>query len=229
MRSLLGRSAATTVAGLALLTSASMIVPTAPVHATPDAEPTTTTTTTIPEPLVIKIPDPAAVVPTRGTQVQVAPTQPPPPTTTTTVLPPEWQLPANSGTGRRVVYRKRWPMRVWLVEANGHVSKTHLVSGRADWNQPTPGTYSVFSRSGYTCNLNNPYICWRYMVRFTKGPSGDNIGFHEIPTNTRTGYKLQSVSQLGLALSGGCVRQATPDAIVMWDWAPVGTKVVVLP
>ena len=227
MRTLLGRAAATTVAGFALLTSASMVVPASAVQATPEPSSTVAPTTTQPAPLVVEIPNPGAVTPERGTQTQVAPTQPPPPTTTT--LPPENLLPGNSGTGRRVVYRKSWPMRVWLVEANGAVSKSHLVSGRATWNQPTPGTYSVFSRSGYTCNINNPHICWRYMVRFTKGPEGDNIGFHEIPTNLRTGYRLQSESQLGQALSGGCVRQATPDAIFMWNWAPIGTKVVVLP
>lgn len=230
MRTLLGRAAATTVAGFAMLTGASMVVSTPSAQA--QTAPATTipaTTTTVPDPLVINIPNPAAVSPTRGTQAQVAPTQPPPPTTTTTTLPPEWRLPGNSGSGRRVVYRKSWPMRVWLIEGNGTIAKTHLVSGRADWNQPKIGTYSVFSRSGYTCNINNPHICWRYMVRFTKGPGGDNIGFHEIPTNLRTGYKLQSTSQLGLALSGGCVRQATPDAIVMWGFAGIGTKVVVVP
>jgi lipoprotein-anchoring transpeptidase ErfK/SrfK len=231
MRTLLGRAAATTVAGCALLASAFVVVPGPAAAATPPSSSTTIapTTTSAPQSLVAEIANPDAVTPKRGTQAQVAPTQPPPSTTTTTSPPPEHLLPGNSGTGRRVVYRKSWPMRVWLVEANGTVSKSHLVSGRADWNQPTPGTYSVFSRSGYTCNINNPHICWRYMVRFTKGPSGDNIGFHEIPTNLRTGYRLQSESQLGLALSGGCVRQATPDAIFMWNWAPIGTKVVVLP
>ena len=86
----------------------------------------------------------------------------------------------------------------------------------------------MFSRSGYTCNIKNPAICWRYMVRFAKGGQGDNIGFHEIPTNTDTGYKVQSIWQLGTPLSGGCVRQSTPDAQYIWGWAPVGTKVVVL-
>lgn len=190
----------------------------------------TTTTTVPPPPLVIDLPaQPAQVAPRRGTQIQVTDTQPPPPpTTTTTTLPPSWMLPANSGTGRRVVYSKTH-QRVWTVEADGTVSQTHLVSGRRTWDQPLPGTYSVFSRSSYTCNIKNPEICWRYMVRFTKGPGGDNIGFHEIPTNTRTGAKLQSESQLGTALSSGCVRQATRDAIYIWNWAPVGTKVVVLP
>ena len=191
-----------------------------------ESEPTPSTQ---PPLLVADLPNPIGAAPQRGVDQQVAETLPPPSTTTTTTLPPEWNLPANSGNGRRIVYRKSWPMRVWTVESNGAVSKTHLVSGRATWNQPTPGTYSVFSRSGYTCNINNPHICWRYMVRFTKGPGGDNIGFHEIPTNLNTGYRLQSESQLGLALSGGCVRQRTSDALYIWNWAPVGTKVVVLP
>ncbi len=181
-----------------------------------------------PAPLVADIPlSPASATPERGTQAQVTDTLPPPPTTTTTTTQPTWQLPLNSGSGRRVVYSKS-RQRLWTVEADGTVSKTHLVSGRLTWNQPLPGTYSVFSRSGYTCAIKNMSICWRYMVRFAKGGSGGNIGFHEIPTDTRTGRKLQSVWQLGTPLSGGCVRQSTPDAQYIWGWAPVGTKVVVL-
>ena len=65
----------------------------------------------------------------------------------------------------------------------------------------------------------------RFMVRFTKGPQGDNIGFHEIPK--RDGVPVQSESQLGQALSGGCVRQATSDAEYMWAFAGIGTTVVV--
>lgn len=193
--------------------------------ATTEAVPPATTeapapATTAPPPLLV-IESPIAATPSRGTQAQVTDTLPPPPTT----LPPPDALPANSGEGRRVVYSKS-AQRVWTVEADGAVSKTHLVSGRLTWNQPTPGTYSVFSRSSYTCNIKNPSICWRYMVRFTRGPEGDNIGFHEIPK--KNGVPVQSVSQLGQPLSSGCVRQATPDALYIWDWAPVGTKVVVL-
>ncbi len=154
--------------------------------------------------------------------IQVTPTEPPPPTTT---LPPDpcASLPANSGEGRRLIYSKSC-QRVWAVEADGTLVKTHLVSGRM--NQPNPGTYSVFSRSTYTCNIKDPSICWRYMVRFTVGPDGDNIGFHEIPK--KNGRPVQTEAQLGRALSSGCVRQATPDAVWVWNWAPVGTKVVVL-
>jgi len=193
-------------------------------------DPSTTTTTTIdPAAPVGGIPGPAEVseeiLPTRGTQVQLTPTIPAPATTTTTIPPPSDELPADSGDGRRAVYSKS-RQRVWTVEADNTVSRTYLVSGRLTWNQPTPGTYHVFSRSSFTCNIKNPSICWRFMVRFTVGPDGDNIGFHEIPKVD--GKPIQSESQLGLPLSGGCVRQATPDAENMWAWAPVGTKVVVL-
>lgn len=151
----------------------------------------------------------------------------PPPAPTTTV-PPLWLLPANSGEGRRIVYSKT-NMWVWAIEADGTIVKHHPVSGRLTWNQPLPGTYRVFSRSAYTCSIQDPSVCWRYMVRFTVGPGGDNIGFHEIPTNLRTGNRLQGDWQLGQPLSAGCVRQSTADALFIWNWAPVGTKVVVLP
>lgn len=174
------------------------------------------TTTTSGPPLVIDVP--AGATPSRGTQKQIGPTLPPPP------KPDDW-LPDNSGEGRRIVYSKT-AQRVWLVEADNTVVKTHRVSGRLTWNQPLPGTYAVFSKSSYTCAIKNPNTCWRYMVRFTKGPEGDNIGFHEIPRNN--GVPLQSEAQLGQALSHGCVRQATADALFLWNWTPVGTKVVVL-
>ncbi len=221
MRAKLGRVAALVmVAATAAITFATAADASTPPVPQDDTTTTTEAPTTTAVPLVI---DQPGATPRRGTQLQVTPTVPPPPTTTT--LPPT-ALPANSGSGRRVVYSKP-RQRVWTVEADGTVSKTHLVSGRLTYNQPSPGTYSVFSRSMYTCNIKNPAICWRYMVRFAHGgDEGDNIGFHEIPK--KNGVPVQSVSQLGTPLSGGCVRQATSDAIYMWDWAPVGTKVVVL-
>jgi hypothetical protein len=197
---------------------------------------TTTTTTTAP---TTTITTPTTTAPgmfdgpiVAGRMADRAPRQlqlvtPPTPPTT---LPPHHALPPGSGTGRRVVYSKSL-QRVWTVEADGSVSRHFPVSGRQTPNSPRPGTYAVFSRSQYTCNITRPYLCMRYMVRFTRGLSGDNIGFHEIPVDTR--YRpprpVQTESQLGTPLSGGCVRQATADAQYMWNWAPVGTKVVVLP
>lgn len=220
MRTKLGRVAAliavaASVAGLSVGSAGAQEPPTSEASTSTTEAPTTTVA-----PLVGDVS--GGVTPGRGTPAQVTDTLPPPPTTTTL---PATALPGGSGEGRRIVYSKS-RQRVWIVEADGEVSKTHLVSGRRTWNQPLPGTYSVFSRSNYTCNIKNPAICWRFMVRFTKGPEGDNIGFHEIPK--KNGVPVQTESQLGTPLSGGCVRQATNDAIYVWNWAPIGTKVVVL-
>jgi hypothetical protein len=159
--------------------------------------------------------------PDRGTQLQTK--QPPPPPSTI----PAWKLaPANSGWGRRVVYSKTF-QRVWVVDESGTTIKTHLVSGRQTPLDPRPGTYSVWSRSRHTYSISNPTVRWGYMVRFAKGARGGNIGFHEIPN--QYGRPVQTIAQLGQPLSGGCVRQAVWDAIWMWNWAQIGTKVVVLP
>jgi hypothetical protein len=138
------------------------------------------------------------------------------------VAPPDTGVPALSGAGRRVVYSKN-QMRVWIVDSNNVTVRTYRVSGR--FGQPSPGVYQVFSRSTFTCNIDHPNICMRFMVRFAHGPLGDNIGFHEIPK--RDGVPIQSDAQLGQALSGGCVRQSTADALYMWDFAGIGTTVVV--
>jgi lipoprotein-anchoring transpeptidase ErfK/SrfK len=163
---------------------------------------------------------------TRGSSIQETPTLPPPPseepTTTQVEAPPDTGVPYASGAGRRVVYSKN-QMRVWIVDATNVTIRTYRVSGR--FGQPTPGTYQVFSRSSYTCNIDHPNICMRFMVRFAHGPKGDNIGFHEIPKEN--GVPIESDAQLGQALSGGCVRQATADAMFMWDFAGIGTTVVV--
>ncbi len=152
---------------------------------------------------------------TRGPQVQLR--QPP---------PSPFDPPVDSGDGRRVVYSKS-QQTVWVYDETNTIIKMHRVSGRQDPNDPSPGTYQVWSRSLRTYSINNPSITWGYMVRFAKGDRGGNIGFHEIPY--QYGQPVQSVDQLGEALSGGCVRQTPEDAIWMWNWAQIGTVVVVTP
>lgn len=181
-------------------------------------EPATTEPTTVPT----TVPPTTMAPATRGSTIQIGTTLPPPPTTAPRP-PSPWAAPANSGTGRRVVYSKG-QMRVWIIEADGYVTRSYRVSGRL--NQPAYGTYSVFSRSAYTCSIGHSNVCMRWMVRFAHGINGGNIGFHEIPR--KNGVPMQSDAQLGLPLSSGCVRQSTADAFFMWNWAGVGTKVVVI-
>ena len=114
--------------------------------------------------------------------------------------------------------------RVWLVGASDDVKRTYLVSGSVTDNLQ-PGTYSVYSRSRWATGVDDSGVM-QYFVRFTQGPTGAAIGFHSIPT--RNGVPLQTAAQLGTPQSHGCIRQATPDAIALWNFAPDGTKVVVV-
>lgn len=67
----------------------------------------------------------------------------------------------------------------------------------------------------------------QYMVRFTHGErTGTPIGFHSIPRDY-SGQAAESVADLGKPLSAGCIRQRLRDAEFLWDFAHVGTRVVV--
>jgi lipoprotein-anchoring transpeptidase ErfK/SrfK len=131
-------------------------------------------------------------------------------------------LPPDSGTGMRIVYAIN-AQRVWLVGSDGVVARTYRVSGRLD--RPLPGEYAVYSRSRNTTSYTGDESM-EYMVRFAHGEQAA-IGFHDIPVNA-AGNEVQTKEQLGEPLSAGCVRQSIEDAIALWNFAPVGTKVVVV-
>jgi len=130
-------------------------------------------------------------------------------------------LPGDSGSGRRIVFAMG-EQRVWLVDAADKVTSTYLVSGSLTHNL-RPGSYHVYSRSRWAVGVDDSGVM-QYFVRFAHGPNAA-IGFHTIPT--RNGKPLQTIAQLGTPQSHGCIRQDRPDAIRLWDFAPVGTNVVV--
>jgi len=132
-------------------------------------------------------------------------------------------LPAESGEGRRIVYSNSL-QQVWLIEEDGTIFTSHAVSGRR--NTPRPGTYEVYSKSPKAW-AGHHGITMNHMVRFARGQRLA-IGFHSIPTHP-SGRPLQSEGELGTYRSSGCVRQAPRDALILYEWAGIGTTVVVLP
>jgi lipoprotein-anchoring transpeptidase ErfK/SrfK len=158
--------------------------------------------------------------------VPPAPVETVPPTPAADVKPlAGTALPAGSGSGKRIVYGIA-AQQVWLVDETNAVTRTYLVSG-SRYDQLEPGTYEVFSKSESATSWHGTETM-EYMVRFHRGAQA-NIGFHDIPVDTSTGAEVQTLSQLGTPLSDGCVRQDVADAQALWDFAPVGTPVVVLP
>lgn len=130
-------------------------------------------------------------------------------------------LPVDSGSGKRVVFDIS-SQRVWLVDEEDRVRRTYLVSGSVTDNLE-PGSYEVYSTSRHAVGVDDSGTM-EYMVRFAHGRNAP-IGFHDIPVDD--GTLAQSREQLGTPQSHGCVRQWRPDARALWEFAPVGTQVVV--
>jgi hypothetical protein len=156
-----------------------------------------------------------------GSTTTPAPTPTPTPTVVAPAVDPA-VVPADSGTGRRVVFSEG-AQRVWLVGADEGVRRTYLVSGSLTDNLQ-PGTYEVWSRSRWAVGIDDSGVM-EYFVRFAHGQRAA-IGFHSIPT--KDDQPLQTRAQLGTPQSHGCIRQALPDAVAMWRFASAGTTVVVV-
>jgi hypothetical protein len=141
------------------------------------------------------------------------------PTPTVAKTPP---VPDGSGSGRRIVFDQS-DQRVWLVGGDESVERSYLVSG-SRYDNLQPGSYAVQSRSR-TAGAFDGTGTMEFFVRFVMGYTAP-IGFHTVPVDN-AGNLEQTREQLGTPLSAGCIRQWRPDAIALWDFAPIGTKVVV--
>ena len=127
-------------------------------------------------------------------------------------------------TGSRHIVYDRGNQWVWLVGADGSVVDNYPVSGNPE--SPVPGRYKVTSKSKKAISYNWLFTM-RHMVRFTTDVEGDSIGFHSIPRDWRD-TPVQTEAQLGDSLSLGCIRQRDDKAERLFDWASIGTPVVVL-
>ncbi|MGH9135047.1 MAG: L,D-transpeptidase family protein [Ilumatobacteraceae bacterium] len=132
-------------------------------------------------------------------------------------------LPPDSGSGKRVVY-DRAGQRVWAVDKNDVVIRSWLVTG-SQYSNEVPGTHQVYSRSEVSTAWNGKAFL-PLMIRWYQTDIG-HIGFHAIPLHREDNSPYQTEAELGTRMSGGCQRQANADAKFLWDFAPVGTTVVV--
>jgi peptidoglycan hydrolase-like protein with peptidoglycan-binding domain len=132
-------------------------------------------------------------------------------------------LPLNSSSGRRLVY-DRAGQRVWAVGDDNVVIRSWLVSG-SRYDNEIPGIHVVYSRSEVSTGLDGKAY-FNKMVRWLKTAS-NAIGFHALPIRVKDNTSYQTEAELGSRLSDGCQRQANLDADFTWDFAQVGTPVVV--
>jgi lipoprotein-anchoring transpeptidase ErfK/SrfK len=166
----------------------------------------------------------AAVVAAMGGMfASTTPTRAAASTMTRSVAPaPTRPLPTDSGHGRRVVFDQS-EQRVWLVAADGSVARTYRVTGSNRGNV-SPGFYRVKSRTRYARTFRGGGTL-EYFVRFTMGRRAP-IGFHSV-TMLNNGRLVYTRADLGTPHTPGCVEAWRNDARALWNFAPVGTPVVV--
>ncbi|MFL6089031.1 MAG: L,D-transpeptidase [Aeromicrobium sp.] len=132
------------------------------------------------------------------------------------------KLPPASGTGRRIVFDQS-DQRVWLVSSSGKVTRSYLVTGSNRGNV-RPGVYSVKSKTRFARTYGGGGTL-EYFVKFTQGHTAA-IGFHAVTRRTN-GTLVYARQDLGAAHTPGCVEAMRNDAAALWNFAPVGTPVVV--
>lgn len=105
-------------------------------------------------------------------------------------------------------------------EVNGVAIASHVVSsGKA--STPTPvGTYEVLNKHPRAWS-RSASLWMPYWMAFRK----DGYGLHELPE--WPGGKKEGKAHLGTPVSHGCVRVGEGVAKALYEWTPVGTKVVI--
>lgn len=140
-----------------------------------------------------------------------------------TVAAPEFpELPIDSGRGRRVVFDQS-QQRVWLVASDGDTRRSYLVTG-SRYDNLRPGTYQVNSKNRVARTYRGGGT-FEYFVKFAQGRTSA-IGFHAV-TKLNNGRFVYARDDLGTARTPGCVEALPSDAKALWQFAPVGTPVVV--
>ncbi|MEU6867920.1 hypothetical protein ABZ924_32575 [Streptomyces sp. NPDC046876] len=124
-------------------------------------------------------------------------------------------LPADSGTGARVVYSVNL-RRVWLVGEDGRELKSFSVMPSTA--HPKPGTYLVSSRAGSVTGSDGVPV--EHVVRFATA-EGIVIGF-----SARVDGQMP---QPDPTRKTGGIRMTRADGDAMWAFATINAKVVVLP
>lgn len=133
----------------------------------------------------------------------------------------------RSGTGRRVVISQHQNY-VWLVRADGSVQAQGPMVDNT--RVLRPGSYTVGSHCGRSArirqNSDYSYSLWLpFFVRFA--PCG--VAFHQVPVRKSDGRPIHPDWLLGTNgdESAGCIRLSRRLAAQVWEFAGVGTRIVV--
>ncbi len=162
------------------------------------------------------------ILPTTTTEL-VATTLPPLATTTTVMPSPKQRNKASIALVQVILSEQR----AYVYAQNKSLIATIPISTGLDNSTPS-GAFKVFSKSAQPFYELTPSERMRWMVRFTKGREGGNIGFHSIPYTVTAKGEVKIFTPIGLEPSShGCIRVRDVDAKWLFANMAIGTRVVV--
>ncbi|MEV4560741.1 hypothetical protein AB0K51_27600 [Kitasatospora sp. NPDC049285] len=128
-------------------------------------------------------------------------------------------VPADSGAGLRVVYSVK-DRQVWLVDPKKPAPVVAAFKATPGTAQPAPGSYTVYSRTASGTGTDKRAV--EHVVRFAQ-QAGTTFGFSALVDE---GAPAPSADP---TVKTGGLRVAKADGQTLWDFAPNGTRVVVVP
>lgn len=114
--------------------------------------------------------------------------------------------------------------RMYLYQ-NGTLLSTHTVS-TGKWSMPTPlGSFSIKNKTSVA--YSRAYHL--YMDNWMAFTSDGKYGIHSLPywKLKNGGVIYEGVQHLGIRVSHGCIRLSPTESKIVYNWATVGTKVIV--
>ncbi len=138
------------------------------------------------------------------------------------VAVPTSQPGVGSGAKKIVVSLSKQTLTMY---ENGQIVSIRRVS-TGKWSTPTPpGIYKTYNKipNAYS-KAYGLYMEWWMAFQ----PDG-SMGLHALPYwKLKDGGKLyEGAAHIGTPVSHGCIRQTLTDAKSLYDWAPIGTPVVI--
>lgn len=138
---------------------------------------------------------------------------------------PEYQLGLYEGRYLNVNLSKQ---KMFLVEGSTLVAEYRVSTGK--WSTPTPkGT--MYIKNKISMAYSNPFRLWMpYWSGLSDNQDGSGYrgyGIHGLPCFNSDCTLVEGESHIGTAVSHGCIRVPTDVVAYVYDWAPVGTPVVI--
>jgi lipoprotein-anchoring transpeptidase ErfK/SrfK len=139
------------------------------------------------------------------------------------VAVPTSQPGTGNGAGKKIVVSLS-KQTLTMYENGSLVSLRRVSTGK--WSTPTPpGSYRTYNK--ITSAYSKAYgLYMEYWMAFTADGS---MGLHSLPYwKQKNGGRLyEGAAHIGTPVSHGCIRQTLAEAKSLYEWAPIGTPVII--